>query len=143
MTNKTLLVKIMETWAAKSIIFVTVVSWYLLAIFIIENVFPPERGDIYWGITLMCHFHYFCCIALGYSIFFPSKKILIAALLLQTAVNIIFFTSAYPYRYLEMSVRAYACLIVPMAISWYIKKLSNAESSESKDNRCNMPDDKK
>jgi len=122
MMNKTIWVKIMEQLIARFIICVTVISWYSFVWYLVYEFFPLERRNVYWGLLLLDHFHAFCGIAIVYSIFFPNKKILLAVFLLLTIVNIYFFTPWYPYRSIELSLRAYICLAVPMVISWYIRK---------------------
>jgi hypothetical protein len=144
MMNRTPVVKIMERWIMRLIIFVTVISWYLLPTFITSYIFPIKRGDVSWGIAVMYHYLFFCCIVFVYSIFFPSKKILIVTLLLQTVINICFLTiRSYPYRSIEMSARTYICLIIPMLISWYVKKILDSRNNKFNGNQSDIPDDKR
>jgi len=143
MMNKMIWVKIMEQSVMRLIIFVTVISWYLLGDFIVYEFWPLEHRNLAWGLSTMFHFHLYCCIALVYSIFFPNKKVLIITFLLQTIVNVDYFTTSYPYRSFELCVRPYICLVIPVVISWYIKKSSNIKNNDSDNNRCDVPDSKK
>jgi len=139
--NKMIWVKITEQLIMRLIIFITVISWYVLGAVLVANFFPLTIKDTSWAFaTMKPHLYCFGCIVLVYCIFPLKKRTFFVTILLLTVTNIYFFSQFYPYRSLEMSVRSYICLVIPVAISWYIKKSSNIKNNESNNN---LPDSKK